>query len=384
MKGSFSLRIYEIKAKIHLFVNRIKQRFEAKINTGYYLSIMILEKIRLKHIARDIEAGELMENFFVWAVVSFIGIRVFLILTDYPQIQTENLHIAHMLFGGLLMTLAFFIFFIFLNKEAKQISSVIGGMGFGTFIDELGKFITKNNDYHYEPAIAIIYIILVIIFLTSRLIEKYFIYTEEEYAANAVEMVKQALVHDLEKDERLLALKYLKKADKENILVKILKKTLKEIDTIPNKNPSLFHKVRNYLREIYLAVIKNKMFNFLVITFFISYSTINLIQALLNFKNFDSFFDWGHLVSTLASGIFILIGTYAIVRQSRRKAYIYFRFAVLIHIFLTQFFLFVEKQFSAILTLGLSIVIWNTLQYLTSEERLLSKKEKKTLQVNRM
>ena len=337
---------------------------------------MIPEKFRLKHIARDIEAGDLMENFFVWSVVSFLTIRIFLILTKYPQIQTENLHIAHMLFGGFLMTIALFTMFIFLNKEAKFASSIIGGIGFGAFIDELGKFITKNNDYHYEPAIALIYVVLVIIFLTSRLIEKYFKYSEDEYAVNAVEMVKQALVHDLEKDERKLAMKYLKKADTQNELVKLLKKTLEEINPIPNKNPNFVHKVRNLFRTIYLDIIQNRMFNYLLITFFVLYSTINLIQALLNFREIDSFFDWGHLISTLISGVFVLMGTYALIRLSRKRAYEYFRFAVLVHIFLTQFFLFVEKQFSAVIILALSLLIWNTLQYLTLEERTIIKKTK--------
>lgn len=334
---------------------------------------MIFEGIKLKHIARDIEAGDLMENFFVWAVVSFLSIRIFLILTKYPQIQTENLHIAHMLFGGFLMTIAFFITFIFLNKEAKYVASVIGGVGFGAFIDELGKFITKNNNYHYEPAIALIYIILVTIFLTSRLIEKYFKYSKDEYSANAVEMIKQALVHDLEKDERKLALKFLGKADTQNELVRLLKLTLEKIDPVPNKNPGIIKKTKNLLRNFYLNVIKNKMFNHLLIAFFVIYSTINLIQAFVNFKHIDSIFDWGHLLSTFISGIFVLVGIYALIKLSRRKAYKYFRFAVLIHILLTQFFLFVERQFSATIILGVSIVVWNTLQYLIYEEKMLNK-----------
>jgi hypothetical protein len=340
---------------------------------------MIFEKLRPRYIARDLDAGDLMENFFVWAVVSFLVIRIFLILTSYPQIQTENLHIAHMLFGGFLMTTALFIMFVFLNKEAKFISSIIGGIGFGAFIDELGKFITKNNDYHYEPAIALIYVILVIIFLSSRIIEKYFKYTKEEYAVNAVEMIKQALVHDLERGERTLALKYLKKADIQNELVKILRNTLKQLDPIPNKNPNLIHKLRNTLRVAYLEIIQNKMFNHLVIIFFISYSTFNLIQGLINFKHVDSFFDWGHIISTLISGTFVLAGTYALIRLSRKRAYEYFRFAVLVHIFLTQFFLFIERQLSAVFILALSIIIWNTLQYLITEEKLMMKRISKNL-----
>lgn len=335
---------------------------------------MIFDKLKPRHVARDIEAGDLMENFFVWAVVSFLVIRIFLIITKYPQIQTENLHIAHMLFGGFFMLIALIVSFVFINKEAKFTASVIGGIGFGAFIDELGKFITQNNNYHYEPAIALIYIILVTIFLTSRLVEKYFKYTREEYAVNAVEMIKQALVHDLEKDERALALKYLKNADSKNALVAVLGKTLKELSTIPNKNPSLFHKIRRLLRDIYLGIIKNRMFNFFIVTLFVSYSTVDLLQAFFNFKHIDSFFDWGHIASTIVTGVFVLAGVYALINLSRKRAYEYFRFAVLIHIFLTQFFLFVEKQFVAIFSLAISIVIWNTLQYLIVEEKLMVKK----------
>jgi hypothetical protein len=68
------------------------------------------------------------------------------------------------------------------------------------------------------------------------------------------------------------------------------------------------------------------------------------------------------------------MGTYALLNFSRKRAYEYFRFAVLIHIFLTQFFLFVEKQFSAVFSLALSIIIWNTLQYLIVEEKFIRKK----------
>ena len=37
----------------------------------------------------------------------------------------------------------------YINKSANYLVAVIGGLGFGAFIDELGKFITGDNDYFF-------------------------------------------------------------------------------------------------------------------------------------------------------------------------------------------------------------------------------------------
>src|SRR3990167_6561029 len=107
---------------------------------------------------RDVEAGDLVENFLVSAIASILVIRLFLAITGYPQLGGENFHIAHMLWGGFLMMVAVIGLLVFLNKETKYIASILGGIGFGTFIDELGKFITKDNNYFYQTTIGIIYV----------------------------------------------------------------------------------------------------------------------------------------------------------------------------------------------------------------------------------
>ncbi|MBI3887641.1 hypothetical protein HY310_01065 [Candidatus Microgenomates bacterium] len=135
-------------------------------------------------LIRDLEANRNRENFFVAAIVTIFIIRIFLQLTDYPQLGLGDLHIAHILWGGLFMLTAIIILLSFLNKSAASIAAVLGGIGFGTFIDELGKVITKENDYFFQPTIAYIYITFVLLYLISRLIPRYRPISQKEYLVN--------------------------------------------------------------------------------------------------------------------------------------------------------------------------------------------------------
>jgi hypothetical protein len=83
--------------------------------------------------------------------------RLFLELTGYPQLGSGKLHIAHMLWGGLLLFMAAMLPLIFANRWVYTWAAVLSGVGIGLFIDEVGKFITQNNDYFYPPAAPIIY-----------------------------------------------------------------------------------------------------------------------------------------------------------------------------------------------------------------------------------
>ena len=56
---------------------------------------------RQAYPARSVEAAKLLERFFVSGVVTVLLTRGWLALTGYPQIGGDGLHIAHMLFGGI-------------------------------------------------------------------------------------------------------------------------------------------------------------------------------------------------------------------------------------------------------------------------------------------
>ena len=83
--------------------------------------------------------------------------RLFLYLTGYPQIGGGTLHIAHLLWGGLLLFIAALVPLIFANRWVYTSAALLAGAGVGLFIDEVGKFITRTNDYFYPPAAPTIY-----------------------------------------------------------------------------------------------------------------------------------------------------------------------------------------------------------------------------------
>jgi len=115
------------------------------------------------------------ERHVLLTLVSFAAtvvlVRVFLQLTGFPQLGNSTLHIAHALWGGLLLFIAGLLPLIFANRWTYTAGALLSGMGVGLFIDEVGKFITENNDYFYPPAAAIIYgffLLVVLVYLRLR------------------------------------------------------------------------------------------------------------------------------------------------------------------------------------------------------------------------
>ena len=93
----------------------------------------------------------LLESFLVAAVISVLVIRWFLTLADFPRLGSGGLHIAHMLWGGALMLVAILLLLAYLDRPVQHAAAFIAGLGFGTFIDEIGKFVTTDNDYFFRP-----------------------------------------------------------------------------------------------------------------------------------------------------------------------------------------------------------------------------------------
>ena len=84
--------------------------------------------MQLRHFfVRNSDAPELMELFLVAGIASVLAIRGFLAATGYPQLGGDGLHIAHMLWGGLFMTLAMLLQFAALGRVAQRLAAIWGG-----------------------------------------------------------------------------------------------------------------------------------------------------------------------------------------------------------------------------------------------------------------
>jgi len=115
------------------------------------------------------------ESYLIISIATFaatvILTRLFLDITGYPQVGNGVLHIAHALWGGLLLIIAAILPLILINDWALLLSAVLSGLGVGLFIDEVGKFITQRNDYFFPPAAPVVYgffLILVLVLVAVR------------------------------------------------------------------------------------------------------------------------------------------------------------------------------------------------------------------------
>lgn len=282
-----------------------------------------------------------------------------------------------MLWGGLLMALALIISLAFLNKESRRLAALIGGAGFGTFIDELGKFVTSDNDYFFEPTFALIYVICILLFFLVRAMMKSFALTQKEYAMNAIEVVKEVVYYDLDEDEERLALSYLDKSDSGNPVVSSLRKMLHTMNYNRVKKDVSFLTVgKRKLMWFYRSWSRGKTAAKTTAYAFIAFSCISTFQVAVQSKAAWGFWQWGAAVSTLTSFVFILIGVMYQGKKRRLRAYEYYRKAVIVSILLTQFFRFYAEQLSALVSLIISLAIYAALITLIEQERLLKLSEK--------
>lgn len=302
--------------------------------------------VRTRYPARNIEGGDLIDLFLVSAVAAIAVTRLFLWATGYPQMGGGGLHIAHLLWGGLGMLIANCVLLLFVSRASRTVAAVLGGAGFGLFIDEIGKFITADNDYFFEPVAAIIYAIFVVLYVATRGIVQGQGYSARERLINAVELVKDAAVHDLDVRERQAALELLRGADHGNPLTEPLRQLLMGLPAEPIKRPWPVAVARRF-GDAAADLIARPGVRPFVIAVLALFSALSLGLAVLDmFTDANRIADWIHLgaASAALALFFIGIGWRA---TSRLMMFRFIHWSLVVNLLLSQFFYLLSEQFSA-------------------------------------
>lgn len=335
---------------------------------------------------RNVRAGDQLELFLVSAVSSVLLVRFYLHLAGYPQIGGDSLHIAHMLWGGLLMLVAIVLLLGFVGYRVQRLSAFIGGIGFGVFIDELGKFITKDNDYFYQPTIALIYATFAVLFLVFRYLSRTVELSSRDYLLNALVQLEEVVLDDFDKSEKRRVEELLHRAGVKDEFTVSLQNIVAtaDIKTDSSRKLEFISRFRGRIDDLYVRLLKRRYTNRTVKFVFAIEAFIFLSAMALLISNSIVDILSGHPEALLElqpsivaeaifaamAGIIALVGVYKF-SSSRLAAYQLFSQAVLVQIFLTSFFVFYREQFGALPIFLFHVLLFVILRFaISAEERI--------------
>lgn len=329
------------------------------------------------HFIRNLRGLEQFEAFLVAAVATILGYRLFLELTGYPQVGTSTIHIAHAELGGLLMASSIVIRMIFLSKRTETLASIVGGAGFGLFIDEVGKFITEDNNYFFQPAVSLIYVTIIAFYLGVRYVFNSARISQMEYMVNAIREMRDIPGGRLQQNEQQEILYYLGRCEQSDPLVQELEKLVGAIYAAPSESPGLYARWKRRLYRWYRHVAHSRWFAPVIMAFFIL-QFIGAVSVMLTLM-FDpseiiaqlqgfTIADWAILASNVVSAVFIALGVFRL-RGDHLGAFLMFERSVLVSIFVGQLFLFYKNEFGALSGLVFDLLLYMGLHFIIERER---------------
>lgn len=338
----------------------------------------------MKHILfiRDVRAREQLEVFIISAVSSVLLLRYYLYLAGYPQLGGGSLHIAHMLYGGLLMMLSIILMLSFMGRRLQRLAALLGGVGFGVFIDEIGKFLTKDNNYFFRPSVGIIYAVFVLLYLSLSFLGRRERLTNMEYQLNALSQLEEAVLRQMDDREKRAVAALLARADAESAITKQLQAMLTAVEPIRPNEPRLPERIYRRFSAWYEWIWNRRGSNGLVRAFFIIEILLFIAGVVVaiatNIDNVQDFFrghaSYGHSLvigQAIGTGLAAYCGLRGILalRRSRLDAFEWFRWATLVNLLFTEFFIFSRIQFGAMPSFIFSLAILLLINFVLGHER---------------
>ncbi len=323
--------------------------------------------------------GSLHEIFLISAVGMILIIRLQLWATGYPKLGGGKLHIAHLLWGGLLMVAVIGVLLSFIDRRVRVPAAVLGGAGFGFFIDEVGKFVTSDNDYFFKPSAAIIYLTFIALYFALRFVRRRRGFAPEEYMANALEVFSAGAPDHLYEGERREALRLLAEAG-DQPLVTELRALIERAPTVPAPAPSRAQRVVGSIERCYDEAAGKVWFQTAIVGIFFLFAALNLATVWiivvlivhyslpLDLLVTGSVPQVAQQVSQVVSIALICAGLQYVWRQRRVEGYRMLERAVLVQLFVGQFFAFIDHSFAAVWAFLTCVAMLVTVRFMIRQE----------------
>ena len=274
---------------------------------------------------------------------------------------------------AVIMLLAFF------GQTAQRLASIVGGLGFGLFIDELGKFITSNNNYFFHPTIALIYVVFLVLFVLFRRLEHPRHVGPSVYLLNVLNVIGEKSSSELDWHQWRQTQELLSKCDPANPLVQAARQLLADPPAEPVDKPSRAARTLRRLNGLYQRIVASRWFRRLVISLFLlnAASLLVLIVALaLQLMGFvpgtpPDLSEWPGFIASLVSASMVVIGAWRL-RRPGVEALLWFRRAVLVSLFAVDIFAFYQSELAALGDFGWDLLLLLLLDSMIRHQRQVS------------
>jgi hypothetical protein len=333
---------------------------------------------------RSFDVGQRQDLFLIAAVTTVIIIRLQLWITNYPSLSPGKLHIAHLLWGGVFMTAAIWMLASYIGRRLVAPAVILGGVGFGFFIDEVGKFVTADNDYFFQPTAAIIYVVFIVLFLVSRWIGGRRL-GERERLGNAAALASERYIDGMTAYERQTAIELLEPI-RGNARARQLLEAIEGVHPDADERPGRLERLVLWMQRTYDDWVQTGWFQVVMVgavVVGILMSAVGIVDLIFLSGNPGSSVAPGYatdgfsnlkignvfpLISSAVASAIGIAGLVPLLRGERAKAYRRFRLALLISVFITYPFIFAESSFSAVTGLLITLAALGTVSAMLRQE----------------
>lgn len=320
---------------------------------------------------RAVDAAAYLQAFVLSGVATVLITRAFLHATGYPQLGGGGLHIAHVLWGGLLMTVGLGVALVFLGGPARMTGAVLAGIGFGLFIDEVGKFVTAGTDYFYRPAAGIIYAVFALLVVITQALRERLRPTPGERVANALDVIVGGVGRGLTDRQRTATLRLVRGAGPE-----VESGVSALLDVVPHREPPprrFWQPWVDRLRDALVRLTAQRWVVLLVVAYLVVEPVATVVAVATEgvTGELDQLGEWGAVLGVSASAVVagvLSIRAAFLLRNDRRAAFRLFKLALLVDLLFGQIFNFTVNQFDAVTGLAVDLLL---LAVVTAEHRRL-------------